>query len=99
MSDRLAQGLRLLEALAEQGPGGSTQAALAKRLGISEATVSRLTSTLAAEGYVEEMLNGVRLGRRSAELWRTYRRGLKLTIHEAEAALRATAIDEEEGTA
>jgi DNA-binding IclR family transcriptional regulator len=87
--------LLILEAMAEAGPLGITQKALADRLEVSEATISRAVSVLEQFGYAEETAKGVRLGRRCGELWRAYRRGLKLTIHEAEAALRATAVEEE----
>jgi len=92
MSRGLEQGILVLEAIAEGGAGGTSQADLAKRLGVSEATVSRLVATLESHGYVVYQGFGVRLGPRAAELWKCYRRGLKLSIQEAEAALHQTEI-------
>lgn len=92
MSRGLEQGILLIEAVSEGGVGGISQAELAKRLGVSEATASRLVATWENHGYVVYQGFGVRLGPRAAELWKCYRRGLKLSIQEAEAALRQTEI-------
>lgn len=95
MSRGLEQAILLIEAVAEAGGGGVAQAELAKRLGTSEATVSRLVATWESHRYLVYHNFGVRLGPRAGELWRCYRRGLKLTIAEAEAGLRATALADE----
>lgn len=95
MSKAVEGAILLIEAVAEAGPGGISQAELAKTLGTSEASVSRLCGAWETHGYLEETAKGVRLGRRCGELWRAYRRGLKLAIAEAAAALRATAVEED----
>lgn len=84
--------LVVLEKIAEAGERGTAQAALAQILGTSEASISRAVAVLEAYGYVEPTALGVRLGLRCAELWRCYRRNLKLQISAAEASLRATAL-------
>lgn len=92
--------LVVLEKIAEAGERGTAQAALAQILGTSEASISRAVAVLEVYGYVEPTALGIRLGRRAGELWRVYRRGLKLSIAEAESALRATALaDEDNGGA
>lgn len=95
MSKAVEGAILLIEAVAEAGSNGISQADLAKAMGVSEASVSRLCAVWEAHGYLEETAKGVRLGRRCGELWRAYRRGLKLAIHEAEQALRATTVEEE----
>jgi DNA-binding IclR family transcriptional regulator len=92
MSRGLEQGIHLLEAIAEAGPGGISQNDLARRLNTSEATVSRLSATLEALGYVERMALGVRLGKLAAQLWLSYRKGLKIERAAIDVALRATEI-------
>lgn len=92
MSRGLEQGIHLLEAIAEAGPGGTSQADLARKLNTSEATISRLSATLEALGYIERMALGVRLGKLSAQLWLAYRKGLKVERAGIDAALRATAL-------
>ncbi|GEM_PF-5924557 len=95
MSRGLEQGIHLLEAIAEAGPGGTSQSDLARKLNTSEATISRLSATLEALGYIERMALGVRLGKLAAQLWLAYRKGLKIERATIDAALRATAIAEE----
>lgn len=92
MSRGLEQGIHLLEAIAEAGPGGISQSDLAKTLNTSEATISRLSATLEALGYIERMALGVRLGQLTAQLWLAYRKGLKIERAEIDVKLRATEI-------
>ncbi len=54
MSKAVEGAILLIEAVAEAGPGGISQAELAKRLGVSEASVSRLCAVWEAHGYLEE---------------------------------------------
>ncbi|MBI2882879.1 MAG: hypothetical protein HYY11_03065 [Candidatus Methylomirabilis oxyfera] len=84
--------LKVLEKIAEAGERGTTQAALAHAAATSEASISRVVAVLEAYGYAEPTALGVRLGMRCGELWRAYRRNLKLQIAAAEASLRATEI-------
>lgn len=95
MSRGLEQGVHLLEAIAEAGPGGISQSDLARKLNTSEATVSRLSATLEALGYIERMALGVRLGKLSAQLWLAYRKGLKVERASIDAALRSTELVDE----
>lgn len=95
MSRGLAEGLHVLEIIAEAGPGGIAQAEIAKQTGRSEATVSRHVTVLESEEYVERLGGGVRMTRRAAQLWLSYRKGLKVERATIDAELRATTLLDE----
>jgi DNA-binding IclR family transcriptional regulator len=96
MSQAVVNALRVLEALAEAGLEGLTQAVLAAQVQTSEATVSRLVDTLEAEGgYVERTARGLRLGKKVVWLWKSYRVMRKADGVAVERDLRETALEEE----